>query len=259
MPNQFSEITRHTEQNLEKVIEYVKNKPTSLANACKELNISYPCAYRLIKQSEHRNLISRSRNGKKEIYNNVSRKRSKINDSNVEKVKTLYFEEMLTLKDLSEVFETSAATVLHFFRKHNLKTRTKSEANFLKYEKNTSLRDHCRNLVFEGKTGYPNNEKRESWIEKLMREWLENNKINFIQEYRINGYGHSYDFKVGNVLIEMDGVYWHSTTKQKNKDSEFEKIAVDNGFKLYRITDIQLKKYGILFINENIKPLLFGE
>ena len=138
MPNQFSEITRHTEQNLEKVIEYVKNKPTSLANACKELNISYPCAYRLIKQSEHRNLISRSRNGKKEIYNNVSRKRSKINDSNVEKVKTLYFEEMLTLKDLSEVFETSAATVLHFFRKHNLKTRTKSEANFLKYEKNKS-------------------------------------------------------------------------------------------------------------------------
>lgn len=59
----------------------------------------------------------------------------------------------------------------------------------------------------------------------------------------------NFDYKLGkNILIELDGEYWHSKEDVKNNDIIKNKIAKDNGFILIRVNDKHVKK--IEFINK---------
>jgi very-short-patch-repair endonuclease len=60
--------------------------------------------------------------------------------------------------------------------------------------------------------------------------------------------GKDYDYKLGNkILIELDGEYWHSFPDSIQNDKIKNKIAKDNGFIIFRVTDKEIKDINVLF------------
>jgi transposase-like protein/very-short-patch-repair endonuclease len=242
MPNQFNHITLKAKESLPKIIEYLnKNTNSSLIEACEHCQVSYASVYRQIKKSEqYSSIILSKNNGSKRRTMFDKQKRRKIPDEDKDIIVNLYWNEKMFFHEIAKKYNTTAPTVLHYFNRHNISRRNKKETGKLVVVKNPELRNIHRQNVFSGKTGYPRNKNRESWCEILVREFFEKNNIVFEQEYQINGNGHHYDFKVGNILIEVDGVYWHSSESQKQKDAIFEEIALTNRFEVIRITDKEL-------------------
>lgn len=256
MPNQNSHITNNVKLFLPEIIELLQDYNLSLKEACNKLDLSYASAYNQLKKTEHSFLLSQKNNGKSKTSQTANSSRSKIDLFEKNNVEKLYLIDQKTLKEIGVIYNTTAATVMKFCRKNNIPVRTNSEAGKLKYMKDPSLKEKQRNLVYSGITGYPQNKKRESWIESLFKEWLIESNITFDQEFRINGFGHSYDFRVGNTIVELDGVYWHSTEKQKIKDRLFEEKAIENGFTVIRLTDTDIKAYGKSLFDQVVLPQL---
>lgn len=83
-------------------------------------------------------------------------------------------------------------------------------------------------------------------------EILSNLKITFMQQFLIQEgwlggsepwFRHCYDFNLSdyNILIEVDGNYWHSTPQQKTRDALCETKATEHGYTIYRISEDLLK------------------
>jgi very-short-patch-repair endonuclease len=95
-------------------------------------------------------------------------------------------------------------------------------------------------------------------IEIFVKSLLENNNINFVQQFKIDKY--FYDFAIGKKLIEVNGDYWHANPKiyDENKifyfqnrsmtaseiwkkDKVKDSVAKDNGYKILRIWEKDIK------------------
>lgn len=70
----------------------------------------------------------------------------------------------------------------------------------------------------------------QSNLEKLFEDWLQEIGINYKKQYRVANY--IADFKIDNLLIELDGLYWHSDAAKldKNYHSNKRKVYIENGF-----------------------------
>lgn len=79
--------------------------------------------------------------------------------------------------------------------------------------------------------------KNKSGLETKIEKFLKDNKIEFESEFKIGKY--RVDFKINNIIIEANGLYWHSDQIIKNDK--------------YHIS-----KYEFL-INKNYQPLFFNE
>jgi hypothetical protein len=66
--------------------------------------------------------------------------------------------------------------------------------------------------------------------------------------------GRCYDYKFNNILFEIDGSYWHSSSIHKQRDALKETIAVSNGYTLYRFS-ADTPKEALLSIESNKKLL----
>ena len=65
--------------------------------------------------------------------------------------------------------------------------------------------------------------------------------------------GKIFDYKLGkNILIELDGEYWHSSEEAKNNDKIKNEIAKTNGFVLIRVSDKHVKSLDFLNNLKNI-------
>jgi very-short-patch-repair endonuclease len=52
-------------------------------------------------------------------------------------------------------------------------------------------------------------------------------------ERQFSIYNYKYDFKIGNLLVEFDGEYWHRN--KKDIDDEKDRVAVAHGHNIYRV------------------------
>jgi len=79
-------------------------------------------------------------------------------------------------------------------------------------------------------------------IEILMRNKLNELKINFIQQYNFNNM-FICDFYIPsmNTIIECDGIYWHSSGKKRRTDS-YKNINLKESYRLLRFSDVMIKK-----------------
>lgn len=85
---------------------------------------------------------------------------------------------------------------------------------------------------------------RVSSLETKFAQELANRKINFAQQHAIvtdNG-SWLYDFYIpsSNMLIEIDGEYWHTTNKQLNRDKIKTQIAKDHKYRFLRLSENNL-------------------
>lgn len=90
--------------------------------------------------------------------------------------------------------------------------------------------------------------------EKEIMKMLEKLKINYVFQFKPKGYSRIYDFYIQNMnlLIEFDGIYWHSLEKSELNDKEKTEYAKDNGYNLLRFNENNLEDFeGVIL--ERIK------
>lgn len=91
-------------------------------------------------------------------------------------------------------------------------------------------------------------------VKFIKHSQLEINFLNVLSFYFGNSIEGSYelcgkifDYKLGkNILIELDGEYWHSSDEAKLNDKIKNKIAKTEGFTLIRVNDVEVKNLKFL-------------
>ena len=72
---------------------------------------------------------------------------------------------------------------------------------------------------------------KESSLEAFFEDWLKTTDIEYEKQYRVQR--RIADFKIGNIIIELDGLYWHSDAvleKTKMYHKIKRDVYVDNGY-----------------------------
>lgn len=106
--------------------------------------------------------------------------------------------------------------------------------------------------------------KFDSKLEESFSKMLDDEKISWINQYRIGEKKYDFYLPKYNILIEIDGDYWHSNSNTGFiVDKKFKKkifrndilknlLAEQNGFKLIRIWEADLKKMNSRDIHKYI-------
>lgn len=91
----------------------------------------------------------------------------------------------------------------------------------------------------------------QSSIEVSMSNGLKSLNIEFVEQFKLGRY--FYDFCIPEImlLIETDGKYWHSIPENKARDLLKNKLAIKNGYTLFRFSEDEVKDN----INKCIKQI----
>lgn len=152
----------------------------------------------------------------------------KLKDLSKEKLIELYIAQKLCAREIAESYNAGQVAVLNRLRKFDIPVRTKSEAFKIAKNKIDAI--------------WPNPKNQKSCNtrpERCFVAWASQNSIEIEPQFMINRRGHRYDFKIKNLdlIIEIDGVYWHSFPEQKARDKRFDDYAIENGFRVLRFSD----------------------
>lgn len=245
MPNQFSTITKEIESLLPEFKQLLEAGYSLNEIQQKYEKYSYSGLYNCINRHGLSHFVSVKNNNKSITSKKKIEDYDKNHSLTCEKLNQLYCVEKLDLYEISKMFDVSPSGVLYRMKKFNIKTRSRSEAIKLMYEKNPELRDVHRRNANTGKTGVfrKGNNYSNTWIEKEFQKYCEENNIRFQRPFQITKDTHRYDFLVGKkTIVELDGLYWHNKPKQKIKDKLHEEFAQQNGYVVIRFTDKQIKE-----------------
>lgn len=145
--------------------------------------------------------------------------------------------------------------------KKSVETRIKR--GFIKQIDGKTLPEHAKEFGFSrshfsklvNKYGFEEAclyEKQISSLEKSITIWLDNHNISYETQFRVDG--KIADIRIGNILIECDGLYWHSDINL-DKDYHYDKreIYIQNGYKplFFRENEIRDKFDIVISIIQN--------
>lgn len=103
----------------------------------------------------------------------------------------------------------------------------------------------------------------ETTPEKIMREFLDKVGVEYKQEYKIGKYWADFYLPKHNAVIEVDGDYWHSLPKVKEKDTRKDKYLKSKGINVMHIKECELKTSDVIIARwENLtgeKAVLLDE
>ena len=105
----------------------------------------------------------------------------------------------------------------------------------------------CRHKRYRCIRGLPEDWdlSRESSIEVIMKRWLQESDIEFVQQYYINFEDTTntrVDFYIpeANVCLYVDGDYWHALPEVQERDVEQNKILASLGYSVVRMTETEI-------------------
>ncbi len=205
----------------------------SLAKIGKLYNVSAPTIMKFLVKLD---VKLNKRNGKKEI---------KIPKVSKEELYDLYVNKKLSTYQIAEILEyANHATVAYDLKLYNIIRRNYKEAGKNTIEKNPEFKEHLTKIGNLFRTGKLLNTL--STYERRFVYWARERNLNIISQYQIYKDGHHYDFYIPelNLLLEIDGVYWHCTDEAIKRDRIFDIIAKKNDYKILHITDKYIIKYG---------------
>jgi len=233
------------------VNDFIKSN-TSLLHYCEVNNVSYRKLYLYIREN-FPDLISRKNNGKSIRAKQAQKISIKFNPTK-EGLEKLFFEDGLGQREIAEFYKVSKALVCKKMKQYGIDVKSVGQSRYW----NDSRREHFRMLANTGVVGVFRNENwkyRSTSIENFFIEECERLDISYKRQYSIEKYGHQYDFYIQkyNLLVEMDGEYFHNLPHQKVKDLEQIERSVELGYNIVRITDKQIKK------NKKIIEEIFNE
>lgn len=159
-------------------------------------------------------------------------------------------ENMLPLAKIAEKYGIIRTTLMHWCKDYGIKTRTISEDNARRYTTMTKEQKleqvraaHAKvNFLMQNKE-WKNNHMRNiskaqhfgiSKAEVLIYSMLVEYGYIGVQQYQIESRFIDIAFPEIKLAIEIDGCYWHSKEKIKQRDLEKEKILKNNGWEIIR-------------------------
>ena len=86
----------------------------------------------------------------------------------------------------------------------------------------------------------------ETTPEKIMREFLDKVGAEYKQEYKIGKYWADFYLPKYNMVIEVDGDYWHSLPDVKEKDTRKDKYLKSKGINVMHIKECELKTSDVI-------------
>lgn len=96
-----------------------------------------------------------------------------------------------------------------------------------------------------------------TWIEAETAKALDELGIDYVREWQPEGYSKIYDFRVGNVTIEVNGDYWHNLDGASERDEEKERWAIANGYNPVTIWEHEIAEVGAKqLLIDRVLPLL---
>jgi very-short-patch-repair endonuclease len=218
----------------------------SLLEICTELNYSYHCIYKFLKNYSDI-VLTRKSNGSrpKDLAGARNRAKHFLDKSYVE---NLYLTEMKSLSQIALILKCDNVTVFKFCKANDIPLRSCVEGTKL-YISQLSPEEKVKRTQLNVKRGinnYLNRRMHGTKPEIHFKEWLQTNNIKFIEQYRKVGNAHPYDFFLSerNLIVEIDGNYWHSKKEQRIKDIRFTRDALDKGYDIIRINtkDVDYKQ-----------------
>lgn len=227
----MSKYSQQLNDHYDMVISEIR-KGESLKFICEANDLNYFVFYKKIKK-ENPGILERNwtSDSKKKRYSDVQ----KINlDDGV--IVDMYKNKKISARKIANEFGVTQNTILRILRENNVPKNNQS--TYWTDEK----RERQRQLCYDGKIGVHtqgNGAYRFTKPERDFAAWCDENKIGYERQYQISDGMHRYDFKIdsANILVEIDGEYWHSSPEQREKDTQFEKEASKNGLTVLRFSD----------------------
>lgn len=222
---------------------FVESESGSLYAYCQENSIQYLGVYKYIKKHRKDILLSVEACGKsKRRKLKDEQRRNSIDSSEIQRL----YDMGMTFAEIGKKYGKCAATICGWFKRYGLKPRSTSEK--VKLWMTDEHRERFRKMANDGLIGVHSwkktwQELRTTWIEKALEDWLLAHGIEYTREFQIELGTHRFDFRLigTNILIETDGVYFHSRRNQVEKDRNFDAYAKDMGYVVIRFTDKEIK------------------
>ena len=211
----------------------------TMFDLCQRNGIPYDVMYRYCLKNGLMTFTTKTNGKSRKFKDYCYNEKRKLKDEDLDEVKRLYYEEVKSYKIIAEIYGCSVATVSHFFKKHNLIPRSRTEIS-TKIMRTDEYREIMRKHSTEN---YLKRRKVDTKPEREFKEWLNERGVEYVEQYRKVGNAHPYDFLLPkyNLLVEIDGHYWHSLPHQIKKDREQVDFAIARGYNIVRIDTEELK------------------
>lgn len=227
----MSKYSQQLAENYDIVIKEIQNGE-SLKYICETNDLNYFAFYKKIKK-ENPDILKKNwkSDSKKKRYSDVQK--IKLDESSVI---DMYKNQKNSARKIADKFGVVQNTILRILRENNVPKNNQS--SYWTEEK----KERQRQLCYDGKIGIHaqgDGAYRFTKPERDFASWCDENNIDYERQYQIDSGMHRYDFKISNsdIVIEIDGKYWHSSSEQKEKDAQFEKEAIENGLTVLRFSD----------------------
>lgn len=207
----------------------------SLKNICEVNDLKYHPLYKKIKK-DFPHLLNRK---KSNLVKNRYKKAQEI-PLNVDEVVRLYTIEKISAREIANRMNVVQNVILKRLRDLGIPKNNQSEYW------TDDRRKHQSKLCHDGVIGIhnPNNKYRYTGIEQRFAAWLDNNGISFERQKQLTKGHHRYDFYLNgtNILVEIDGAYWHNKKSQQIKDKKFIDEAEKLGYNVIRFSDTEINE-----------------
>ena len=218
--------------------EYLKSG-MSLRHYCDISGAPYMRLYKHLKKY-HPDSMSRKNNGKS-LRSKESQVKSRKITASKEELEEMFFVQGMGQKEIADFFGVNKSAVCMKMKKLGIDVKSVSQSRYWTDER----RENFRRMAIAGVIGVHNHK---GWkyhttsLEVFFMDECDRLNIEYKRQYPIEKYGHQYDFYVPkyNLIVEMDGEYFHNQPKQKLKDKKQTKRCIELGYEIVRITDKQV-------------------
>lgn len=204
--------------------------------------IPYIPFYKLCKKYSDKS-ITRKANGKSRRSVVALSSRKKIPSTELACITNMYVTDLMSLEEIGRKYDVTAVTVMTYLKSHGVVLRSKSEIMRRRIENTPNYSELMRDYSTKG---YLSRRQRGTKPELHFKTWLQNNNVVYVEQYRKVGNAHPYDFFLPehNLLVEIDGHYWHSKPEQQIKDTQHVEDAISKGYKIVRICTKELEEHS---------------
>lgn len=204
-----------------------------LSSICERLNLSYSYFYKKLKDR-----LSTSKTDI--IRKKISISRRTCDDETENKIISDY-KAGNSMYSLAKTYSLKPGVIYGILKRNDVKLN--SQSIYWTDDRRKEYKRKCHDgeigIHAQGDGSY-----RYTKPERDFAAWCDVNDIKYERQFQIKEGTHRYDFLlVGtNILVEIDGEFWHNNKKQREKDMMFEKFANDNGYTVLRFTDKEMYK-----------------
>jgi very-short-patch-repair endonuclease len=155
----------------------------------------------------------------------------------------LYVVEKQSTHAISQILPISQPAVISWIKKLAIPYRTKSAACALRnaeWVRNDPEREQARNRKASIASNMSQSEHRVTSIERAIKDRLDAAGIAYTFQYLVDRFIADFYIPAANLIVECDGVYWHSLPKAQKNDAAKDVAIAQHGYALLRLPESRI-------------------